>query len=134
MITEQVNDEPKIKILVVDDQWTIRILNKRLLENSGYEVTASASGKEALQLLKNERFDLVLLDILMPDMNGKDVLREVRENHSWADLPVIMVTAKRKDDDIEEALSLGANDYMTKPFDLTALTNCIKKNLADTQD
>ncbi len=106
------------RLLVVDDRAADRNLLCRRLERAGYEYTEAESGRGALDALRREAFDLVLLDVVMPDSNGFDVLRAIRANHSAATLPVIMVTAKAECEDIVSALGIGANDYITKPVNL----------------
>ena len=109
--------ESPATILVVDDLPANRDLMVRRLQRSGFQVLAAASGPEALELVRRGSVDLVLLDIMMPGMTGLDVLRTLRATRSTAALPVVMVTAKTDSEDVVEALSLGANDYVTKPVD-----------------
>jgi signal transduction histidine kinase/HPt (histidine-containing phosphotransfer) domain-containing protein len=104
-------------LLVVDDDEANRDLLAWRLEYKGYEVTKAGGGKEALALLAMQRFDLVLLDSMMPEVNGMEVLRTIRQTTSALQLPVIMTTAKDQSEDVVEALQLGANDYVTKPID-----------------
>jgi diguanylate cyclase (GGDEF)-like protein/PAS domain S-box-containing protein len=104
-------------LLVVDDDEYNRDLLCRRLERKGYAATAAASGQEALELMQQQAFDLVLLDIMMPELDGTAVLKMIRETFTAAQLPVIMVSAKDESEDIVGALSLGANDYVTKPID-----------------
>ena len=118
------------QILIVDDQSTMRKTLQRMLESSGSTATVAASGEEALHLFDNDRFDLVLLDILMPGMDGLEVLKAVRRKHSMSELPVIMVTSKDRDEDVVQALSLGANDYIMKPVDLPILRARIRNHLS----
>ena len=116
-------------ILVVDDLLANRDLMVRRLERSGFRVLSAASGPEALEVLKSAPIDLVLLDIMMPGMTGFEVLKTVRLSRSPAALPVIMVTAKTDSEDVIEALSLGANDYVTKPVDYPVALARIRKEL-----
>jgi diguanylate cyclase (GGDEF)-like protein/PAS domain S-box-containing protein len=104
-------------LLVVDDDEYNRDLLCRRLERKGYAATAAASGQEALALMQQQTFDLVLLDIMMPELDGTAVLKMIRETFTATQLPVIMVSAKDESEDIVGALSLGANDYVTKPID-----------------
>jgi PAS domain S-box-containing protein len=104
------------RILVVDDHPTNRELLLRRLEKAGYTVTIAESGEEALDRLRAESFDLVLLDWMMPGMSGIEVLRRVRATRSPIELPVIMATARSEPDDIVEALRAEANDYVSKPL------------------
>ncbi|MBW2254632.1 MAG: response regulator [Deltaproteobacteria bacterium] len=105
-----------ITILVVDDEEMNRDMLSRRLAWSGYRTIVAASGPEALERMAQQPVDIVLLDIMMPDMTGIEVLAEIRRNHSPAELPVIMATAKSETDDVVEALRGGANDYVTKPL------------------
>jgi sigma-B regulation protein RsbU (phosphoserine phosphatase) len=117
-------------ILIVDDEELNSEGLARRLMRHGYAVTAVKSGEEAIDLLGDRRFDLVLLDIMMPRMNGLDVLRFLRRMDSLLDLPIIMVTARGESEDIVEALELGANDYVTKPLDLPVVLARIRTQLA----
>jgi DNA-binding response OmpR family regulator len=125
--------EPAANILVVDDLPANRDLMVRRLERSGFRVQAAASGPEALEIVRQGNIDLVLLDIMMPGMTGIDVLRTLRATRSSAALPVIMVTAKTDSEDVVEALSLGANDYVTKPVDYPVALARIQTHLRTTQ-
>ncbi len=116
-------------VLVVDDLAPNRELLARRLERSGFDVLTAASGPEALELVGRSSIDCVLLDIMMPEMTGLEVLSELRLTHSMATLPVIMVTAKTESDDVVEALSLGANDYITKPVDFPVALARIRAHL-----
>jgi CheY-like chemotaxis protein len=116
-------------ILVVDDLPANRDLMSRRLERSGFRVLCAGSGPEALDALKRCPVDLVLLDIMMPGMTGFEVLKAVRLARSPAALPVIMVTAKTEREDVVEALSLGANDYVTKPVDYPVALARIRAHL-----
>ena len=109
--------EDAARILVVDDDLNNRDLLSRRLGLKGYAVEAVASGPEALARLEAQPVDLILLDVQMPGMNGFEVLRRIRAQHSPVALPVLMVTAKDQSGDVVEALGLGANDYITKPID-----------------
>ena len=104
-------------LLVVDDVDTSRDLLSRRLRRRGYQVRTASGGKEALQCVAREVVDLVLLDIAMPGMSGYEVLSALRADPETAGIPVIMVTASRHSDRIVEALSRGADDYITKPID-----------------
>jgi diguanylate cyclase (GGDEF)-like protein/PAS domain S-box-containing protein len=104
-------------ILVVDDDELNRDALSCLLRLQQYNVEVAADGREALSLINASRFDLVVLDIEMPILNGLELLTEIRTTRNQTDLPVIMLTARTKGPDIVEALTLGANDYLTKPLD-----------------
>jgi diguanylate cyclase (GGDEF)-like protein/PAS domain S-box-containing protein len=105
-------------LLVVDDNELNRDALSRHVRRQGYLVTAASSGEEALALIADGSYDLVLLDVEMPGMSGLDVLTRLRAAHSDTELPVIMVTARSQGPDIVEAFRLGANDYVTKPVDV----------------
>ncbi|MBL1274832.1 MAG: response regulator [Ectothiorhodospiraceae bacterium] len=108
-------------ILAVDDDALNRGVIERIVARKGHRVTLASGGNEALQLIKEHSFDLVLLDIMMPDVDGVDVLKAIREDFSMSALPVIMVSALDDSDKVVELLELGANDYVTKPIDAKVL-------------
>jgi diguanylate cyclase (GGDEF)-like protein/PAS domain S-box-containing protein len=105
-------------LLLVDDEEMNRDMLGRRLELEGYAVTLAEGGQRALELVQGQAFDLILLDVMMPEMNGLQALRLIRERHGPAELPIIMVTAKDQSEDVVEAFRQGANDYVTKPVDL----------------
>ena len=109
----------KVRLLIVDDVRENREILKRRFERRGFRATEAGGGIEALDLLEREAFDLVLLDMMMPDLTGLEVLARIRSKYSPGLLPVIMVTAKSQSEDIVEALNCGANDYITKPVDFS---------------
>ncbi len=117
-------------VLVVDDSEPNRDALSRRLRKRGYRVATAANGKHALELLKEIRFDLVLLDVMMPGENGLEVLQIIRRQHSQAELPVIMATARDGVADIVQALELGANDYVTKPLDFPILLARVQTQLS----
>jgi sigma-B regulation protein RsbU (phosphoserine phosphatase) len=121
---------PRATLLIVDDEELNRDGLARRLQRHDYEVVAAKSGREAIELLGGQRFDLVLLDIMMPGMNGLEVLKFLRRLDSLIDLPIIMVTAKGGSEDVVEALELGANDYVTKPLDFPVVLARIRTQLA----
>jgi CheY-like chemotaxis protein len=104
------------KVLVVDDEEVIRNLLRIHLIKLGYNVREAADGGEALEQLGKEDFDLLICDILMPNKDGWEVLKEVRSNPKTKDIPVIVLTAKNEDADMFKGYDLGANYYITKPF------------------
>jgi CheY-like chemotaxis protein len=104
------------KILVVDDEEVIRKFLRIQLAKLGYEVKEAADGEQALEKLGEDDFDLLICDILMPNKNGWEVLREVKLNPRMKDIPVIVLTAKNEDSDMFKGYDLGASYYMTKPF------------------
>ena len=109
-------------ILVVDDNEDNRYTLQTLLEADGYQNIASASGgNEAISLIENEKFSLVLLDMMMPDLNGDEVLRLIRSRADTRDIPVVMISADTDTDKISKCIELGADDYLPKPFNPTIL-------------
>lgn len=106
----------KRKVLVVDDNPDSVTIMRGILENRGYEVVAANTGSEALDLLRREAVDVVLLDVMMPEMSGMEVLQRIKENADTGSLPVILVTAKTHDEDLLSGYQYGADYYITKPF------------------
>ncbi len=104
-------------ILVVDDNEMNRDMLTRRLSRCGFTVIAAADGQEALDKIAEHSFDVIVLDITMPRVDGMEVLRRVRETTTATDLPIIMATAKSDSLDVVRALEMGANDYVTKPLD-----------------
>jgi DNA-binding response OmpR family regulator len=104
------------RMLIVDDVDDNRDIMNRWFRRQGYEVVEAASGAAALALLNHMRFDIVLLDIMMPDMCGIETLKRIRETYTSEHLPVIMVSARADTSDVVNALEQGANDYVTKPI------------------
>ena len=102
-------------IMVVDDDKSTRLYMRALLQNAGYTVTLAENGQKALAVMDKERIDLVVLDVMMPEMNGYEFVEELRSGNSQ--LPVLMVTAKQMPADRKKAYQIGSNDYMTKPVD-----------------
>jgi diguanylate cyclase (GGDEF)-like protein len=116
-------------LLVVDDELLNRDALQRRLTRVGYRVLTADCGQSALDIASAQRVDLVLLDVMMPGIDGIETLRQLRRTRSVAELPVIMVTAKDDPDDIVEALDAGANDYVTKPVDFAVAQARIRTHL-----
>jgi len=106
------------KVLVVEDDSQIARFVELELEHEGYEVKKVDNGYDGINMLKNNEFDLMLLDIMLPGIDGVEVCREVRE---FSDLPIIMLTAKSELEDKVKGLDTGADDYLTKPFEIEEL-------------
>ncbi len=117
------------KILIADDEQSIREILRIYLENEGYEVVEAEDGADALRKIEFEKPDLVLLDIMMPILDGIEVCRQVRKHHT---IPIIMATAKDEDDDRILGLEMGADDYVTKPFNNRELMARVKAVLRRT--
>ncbi len=115
-----------IKILVVDDEKEIADLIGLYLTNEGFEAVCSYSGRDALEKIESERFDLAVLDVMLPEVDGFTLCSKIREKYRY---PVIMLTAKTADTDKISGLALGADDYMTKPFNPLELTARVKAQI-----
>jgi diguanylate cyclase (GGDEF)-like protein len=111
------NANPNPRLLIVDDISDNRAILTRRFQRRGFEVVEAESGFAAIELINRESFDLVLLDVMMPGIDGIETLKRIRGQQSASALPVIMVTAKSESNNIVDALELGANDYVTKPVD-----------------
>jgi diguanylate cyclase (GGDEF)-like protein len=129
--------QAKPSLLIVDDIAANRAILSRRFNPRGFQITEADCGVRALELIKQQHFDLVLLDVMMPDLDGLQVLKRIRQEHSAISLPVIMVTAKNDSIDIAEALDAGANDYITKPVDfvvaMARLTTLLGRKQAEEQ-
>jgi two-component system KDP operon response regulator KdpE len=110
--------EKKNTILVVDDEPQIQKMLGVLLEVENFKIVESTSGKQAVRMCVSAKPDLILLDLGLPDMDGKEVIAALRE---WTQAPIIVLSARSSDEEIAEALNLGANDYVTKPFHVGVL-------------
>ena len=116
----------KLRILVVDDEKTITDLVGIYLRNEGYDVTLAYTGADAANLILTREFDLAILDVMLPDIDGFELLRTIRADHTY---PVIMLTARSAPADKIEGLSLGADDYVVKPFRPLVLVARVKAQL-----
>ncbi len=117
------------RLLIVDDNAMNRDMLARRLEREGYHITTAVGGKQALDLLEREKFDLMLLDILMPDMDGYEVLEQLKASDATCDLPVIMLTAVNEVESVKHCIDLGAEDYLIKPFNAVLLKSRIAATL-----
>ena len=108
-------------ILAVDDDPQVLSSINKILADAGYEVMLASSGPEALDMIKRQKPDLVVLDIIMPDMDGMEVCRRLRADPFLSRLPIIFLTAKGRPTDIVGGLDVGADDYLTKPFEVVEL-------------
>ena len=117
------------RILVVDDDTDIQELTRAVLGGSGYEVAMLSSGREALQAVRSERFDLVLLDINMPEMDGWETLRLLKADAAFRDLPVVMFSVKGEVRDKVHGMQEGAADFITKPFVVDELLARVRRVL-----
>ena len=113
-------------VLVVDDDATIRGLLQITLETEGFGVLTAADGVEGLERARAERPDLVILDIMMPGIDGLQVCHTLKSDPSTNEIPIILLSAKAQSHDIELGMRVGANDYVTKPPDLVGLVNTVR--------
>ncbi|MCO7176112.1 response regulator transcription factor [Sporolactobacillus kofuensis] len=104
----------KLKVLMVDDDWKLRNLLRIYLSKEGFDTVEAAEGHEALLKIQNQSFDLIILDVMMPNMDGWQVCQSIRKTHS---VPILMLTALGETKEKVQGLELGADDYLTKPFD-----------------
>ncbi len=109
------------RILVVEDSPTVLYTVSRMLTEGGHQVLTATDGEEAMSLAVQERPNLVLLDVILPKLNGYQVCRRMKSTPATAQIPVIMITSKTKDSDRRWGLEQGADDYVTKPFDAREL-------------
>lgn len=118
------------RLLIVDDNEANRDMLSRRLARRGHVVTVAENGTQALERIGSDDFDLVLLDVMMPDVDGFEVLERVRRTKSAAELPVIMATARDHSEDVVRALELGANDYVAKPLDFPVVLARVQTQLS----
>lgn len=122
------------KIFIIEDDEEITGLLRFNLEKQGYKVAAAADGDAALNMLREERPDLILLDIMLPGVDGYEICRTIRSWEQLKGIPVIMLTAKGEELDVVLGLELGADDYVTKPFSIRELLSRIKANLRRSEE
>jgi CheY-like chemotaxis protein len=103
------------KILLVDDDPGLHLVIVPMLSKSGYSVTSAKTGEEALQLVFQDRFDLIILDVIMPGIKGRELCKRIKTNDELKDIPVIFLTVKNSEDDIKAELEAGALAHLTKP-------------------
>lgn len=114
------------RILIADDEPNIVISLEFLLKREGYDVSVAQNGAEALLRIRAERPDMAILDVMMPQRNGFEVCQELRQDPQFADLRIMMLTAKGRDAEVSKGLALGADVYMTKPFSTRELIAKVK--------
>ncbi len=119
------------RILVVDDEPDFVETVEFFLSGSDYQVFVAKNGKEALEMVKTERPDLVVLDVMMPEMDGMEACERLKKDPTTNSIPIIMLTAKGRKEDVVDAIAAGANSYIVKPFNLSELVERIEKVLSD---
>src|SRR3979409_1970189 len=118
---EGLSSLPRPLVLVVEDEAAIATMLRYNLEKQGYRVAEESDGQEALSRIQEQQPDIVLLDWMLPVMSGIEVCRQIRRKPATRDLPVIMVTARSEDQEAGRGLNTGADDYITKPFNIDSL-------------
>ena len=117
------------RIVLAEDEPQIARLIEFKLKKEGYDVTWRENGEEALKAIKEDKPDLILLDIMMPVMGGYEVLRRLKEDENLKSVPVIMLTARAQEKDVVKGIDMGAEDYITKPFHPAELLARVKRIL-----
>lgn len=118
------------KILIVDDEPNIVLSLEFLMQHSGYEVATARDGEDAMKKIASFQPDLVLLDIMLPLLNGFEVCQRIRENSQWNRIKVIMLSAKGREIEVSKGIALGADAYVTKPFSTKDLIAQVQRLLA----
>lgn len=111
--------------MTVDDAKTMRCMVQTILENEGHTVITAEDGVDALEKLKTDKIDMALVDFHMPNMNGTTLIRKLRRNPEYKDIPILMLTTESSQFRKDKARELGANGWLTKPFDPTTLANAV---------
>lgn len=119
----------KKKILIIDDSPIDREMATMMLKKNGFDVASLSSGKKCFEMIEMDRPDIILLDVMIPDENGNDTLRKLRDRFSAVELPIIMVTSNTEATDVIHSLNLGANDYITKPVEYDVAIKRIETHL-----
>ncbi len=117
------------KILVVDDDELVLIAIQELLSPLGFSVVKASSGPDALEKIAQEQFDLIILDIIMPEMDGFEVCQRIRQTNSYMETPIMMLTAKSGEEDKERGIEVGANLYLPKPISPKKLIALVEEAL-----
>ena len=123
----------KIKVLIVDDEEDICELVELYLGRDGYDILTCETGEQALEIVRTENLDLIVLDLMLPGINGLDVCRKLKANRKTESIPIVMLTAKGEDVDVVTGLELGADDYVTKPFSGKVLAARVRRILKRTE-
>jgi len=123
------NTKQRKKVLIVDDESIMVSLLQRHVSKAGYEHVTASNGQEALEKINTEQPDLVLLDLMMPGMNGFETCRRIRQNEKTRTLPVIIITALRSESDSDAAAASGADEFIVKPIDGPRLAQRLRHHL-----
>ena len=122
------NVQKRLKILIAEDEPLVLLSLQKQLQNDGYEIFLAADGREALQILETEEFDLIVTDILMPFTSGLELIGIVK-SASFRNIPILVLSSLGQESTVIEAFQLGADDYLTKPFNPTELSVRVKRLL-----
>lgn len=123
--------DTKPLILLADDEEDIKTILSMYLENSGYDVETAYDGLDAMERIKERKPDLILMDIMMPVLDGIEVTRQIKEQEEFRDIPVVMLTAAAHSSMVQRAMDAGARDYISKPFDPEKVNEIIQKILSE---
>ncbi len=118
-------------ILVVDDDEIMRSALKRILEAQGYKILQAQDGLELSKLLETTRLDMILLDINLPWVDGLELCRLIKSHYNFKNVPLIIISARKDKDDVERGIDAGADDYLTKPFDIDQMIDIVNKKLLE---
>lgn len=118
-------------VLIVDDEPNIVLSLEFILRQAGFDVRLASNGDEALEAIREELPQVILLDVMMPRRNGYDVCRTIRQNPDWQGIHIIMLTAKGRDIEREKGMAMGADEYVTKPFSPREVLERVKRFFAD---
>ncbi len=121
---------PSTRILVIDDDPDLLVLLSKMLARIGANTQTAETGAEGLNLLKGEHFDLLILDLMLPDIDGYDVLARIREDSAFDNMPILIMSARADPEAISKGLALGADGYLTKPYLPNTLTSRVRALLA----
>jgi len=121
-------------ILIVDDEAYIVTSLEYVMQSAGFEVAVAYDGEEALEKIAENVPALIILDLMMPKLDGFEVCQKIRENPLWKDIRIIILTAKGRDTERKKGMSLGADDYMTKPFSTRDILDRVKELLAESEN
>ena len=124
----------QISILIIDDERMIRQLLQSTLSRKGFVVYAAEDGQSGIDLAQKEDVDVILLDWMMPGMDGMEVFKQLKQNEKTRQVPVFMLTSKGTGDDIDQAISTGIDDYIVKPFSTSEIDKTIRSKLKKTRD
>ena len=122
-------ESKKAKILLADDEEDIKTVVSMLLESKGFEVITAYDGLATLDLARSEKPDLILLDVMMPVVNGYEVCARLKQDEATRDIPIVMLSAMAQSESVDKGLSAGAVDYVIKPFDPSRLEEVIQRVL-----